>query len=164
MRTTRIIAALAATAFVSVAAHAQTTTLYDGSVTLPTGFETIDFSVGGLPATFMEGASIFNSADQGIGFLSGPSGYFKVFALTDGTTLTPLINSFSLTQAGSYSFTYDFANANSTFGDKVALTANITAVPEPATLAMLLTGLLGAGVVAGRTLRKSDPMSGAVPA
>jgi hypothetical protein len=45
----------------------------------------------------------------------------------------------------------------------VALDATITPVPEPGTIAMLLTGLL-AGAAVRRSVRQSFPMHGAVAA
>jgi hypothetical protein len=161
MRATRI-AALAAATLVAIGAHAGTTYLYDAPVSLP-GSGVLDFMVGSFPVTFQEGAGILNTADEGIGFLSGP-GYFTDFALTDGIVGPAFIHTIDLTTPGAYTFTYIFANSNATIGDQVALTVDVSSVPEPETLAMLLTGLLAVGVAARRTLRKSDSMSGAVAA
>ena len=52
-----------------------------------------------------------------------------------------------------YSFQFSFVNTADTSGDPVALDATITPVPEPGTIAMLLTGLL-ACVVASASLSR----------
>jgi hypothetical protein len=62
-----------------------------------------------------------------------------------------------------YSFQFSFVNTADTSGDPVALDATITPVPEPGTIAMLLTGLL-AGAAVRRSVRQSFPMHGAVAA
>jgi hypothetical protein len=169
IRATRI-AALAAATFAAIGAHAGTDTLYNGPVAVPSGngFTTIDFTVTASSATFYEGVAIFNAEQEGLGILSGPgvTGGSQTFALTyTGEPLeTPFVQHFDLTEPGAYTFKYDFANMDGSHGGLVALEVNVVSVPEPETLAMLLTGLLAVGVIARRTLRKSDSIGDAVAA
>jgi|GEM_PF-5355624 len=168
IRATRI-AALAAATFAAIGAHAETDTLIDSAVPVPSFLQSIDFTFSGSSATFIEGAAVFDSVEEGVASLSGPDGYYKKFATTDGVLGVDQFTTIVLTQPGLYKFSYDFANSDSTYGGVAVISATVTAatvttVPEPETLAMLLTGLLAVGVIARRTLRKSDSIGDAVAA
>jgi hypothetical protein len=153
----RLLSVLVGAVCATAVAQAQTTTLVDTTLFVPTYLlGTADFTVAG-PSVFVEGASVSNSEVQGIGFLTYNGNILDTFALTNGSVKSVLFNTFTLTNPGSYRFLFDFANSNSSVGHLAGVEATVTPVsmvaPEidPASAAAAGTLLIGGlAVLAGR--------------
>jgi len=129
---TKTSAALLAVICATGAAHAQTTTLIDTQLNVPTYLSsTSSFTVPASGSLFIEGASTLSPTVEGVGILEQGNTIVDTFALTNGTVGSPVFNEIKLVSAGVYSFLYDFANSNSTIGGSVHLTANVTSMMAP---------------------------------
>jgi hypothetical protein len=134
-------------------AQAQTTTIVDTTMAVPTFLQdAASFTVSGPSTLFIEGAAVSDSVVQGTGILELNGGIVQTFALTNGTVNAPVFNEFTLSSPGTYQFLYDFANSNSTYGNTVTLDATVTpqlSAPEinPASALSAMTLLAGAVLV-----------------
>ena len=158
-----IISAILGSAFVCGIAQAQTTTILDTTLNVPTYLQqSVAFNVSGPSTLFIAGASVSNSVVQGTGILELNGAIVNTFALTNGSVNSPVFNTLTLTAPGSYQFLYDFANSNSTVGNNVTIQATVTpssvSAPEiePASTLSALT-LLAGGILVLRG-RRSEPM------
>ncbi len=146
-----LLAAFCATGF----AHAQTTSLIDTTLNVPTYLSsTSSFTVPDGGSQFIEGAVTYSPTVEGVGILKEGSTVVDTFALTNGTLGTPVFNEIKLVSSGIYTFFYDFANSNSTVGGTVGLTANVTSLMAPEidpSSAMTALTLLFGGLATLRT-------------
>ena len=118
---------------------------------LSSNFDFSDGDLGNVPAGF-------NNVVLDFGFTTGPSGNFNGGSVNDGL-LPGESASFTVTGAAFTGFTESqicnaifvrFQNVPAPFGSDVATTA----VPEPSTMLLLGTGLIGAAAMARRRLRR----------
>jgi hypothetical protein len=121
----RHLAALIAAASASGPMHAQTTmNIVDTQLNVPSFMQQSASFTATAGSLFIEGASTTNSLVEGVGILKEGNTIIDTFALTNGTVGSPVFNQIVLNSAGNYTFSYDFANSNSTYGNSVHLTAN----------------------------------------
>lgn len=149
------IAALTVFACVGGPIHAQTTTnIVDTQLNVPSFMQQSASFSADAGALFIEGASTTSSLVEGIGILEQGNTIIDTFALTNGTAGTPLFNQIILKSTGTYTFYYDFANSNSTYGNSVHLTANEISqqAPEidPSSTITAFTLLVGGVIVVRR--------------
>ena len=110
-----------------------------------TGFDPLSAMLSGR-WTADDDATLFLNGNS-LGSLAGTWGYFTSFAVNGGSGyFLPGVNTLSVAQHNSDGF-YDAFNV-----DQLSVQANaVTATPEPASLALMATGLLGmAGVIRRR--------------
>jgi hypothetical protein len=163
------LAALIAAASASGPTHAQTTVnIVDTQLNVASFMQQSTSFSATAGSLFIEGASTTNSLVQGVGILKEGDTIIDTFALTNGTVGSPVFNQIVLNSGGTYTFSYDFANSNSTYGNSVHLTANAIPLkapeidPSSAVAAMIfLSGVLivHRNRAGGKSRRAEEPAS-----